>query len=225
MSFLASLRPLLAMAYPATPLRMTAEEYLAFDAAAPPGEKYEFYDGWVVPRHGYDETGTVAMAGASPEHNDIGINVAATFHALARKQGCRAGAGDQRVRSFGRAYVYPDFVLACGEPVYSDDTPPVLETPSLVLEITSTSTVAVDRGQKLTSYTQLDSLQEYWILDQEVAEVTRFARTGNSWRIENAVGLDATMRCDVLGVEIALADLYAGVDVDDQPPYAPGSPS
>ena len=44
--------------------KMTVEEYLAFDAAVPEGERYEYWDGHVV--HGYDETGTVAMVGASP---------------------------------------------------------------------------------------------------------------------------------------------------------------
>ena len=201
------------------PLHMTPEEYLAFDAAAPEGEKYEFFDGLVVPRHGYDETGTVAMAGASPNHNLIGVNLGVALAPAARKQGCLYGASDQRVRTAGRSYTYPDFVLVCGEPVYSDDTPPVLENPSLLVEILSPSTESVDRGRKLTAYTALASVTEYWVVASDVAEVTQFVRTGDGWQIRFAAGLDATIRCETLGLDVPLADVYALVEVREADPY------
>ena len=222
-SFLVAPLPPPTMAHPAQPLRMTVEEYLAFDAASPQGEKYEFYDGWVVPRHGYDKTGTVAMAGASPAHNRISFNLGAAFAPSVARKGCAPGVGDQRIRARGRAYVYADFVLAFDEPFYSDDNPPVLENPSLVLEILSESTESTDRGRKLTDYTQLESLQEYWIVAQDVAEVTRFSRIAEGWCIESVSGTDAEIRCDVLDTTVSLADLYAGLELEDRPPYLPST--
>ncbi len=201
------------------PLHMTAEEYLAFDAAAPEGEKYEFFDGLVVPRHGYDETGTVAMAGASPDHNLISGNVMMALGPVARSRKCLYGSSDQRVRSSGRSYVYPDFVFVCGDPIYSDDTPPVLENPSLVVEIASPSTEGEDRGRKLTAYTALPSVAEYWVVASDVAEVTQFVRTGDAWRIGRVAGLDAVIRCETLGLDVALADVYALVEVGEADPY------
>ena len=206
------------MAAPKLPLRMTAEEYLAFDAAAPEGEKYEFYDGWVVPRHGYDETGAVAMAGASPEHNTIGVNLGIVLGPLAQRRGCRYGAGDQRVRARERSYVYPDFVLACDPPVYSDDVPPVLENPTLVVEITSDSTAAVDRGRKLENYTALPSLREYWVVEQAEASVTQFVRDAEGWRLRTVRGIDAAVACDVLDARVPLRDVYALVELGEEPP-------
>ena len=203
----------------AFPLRMTAEEYLAFDAAAPEGEKYEFFDGLVVPRHGYDETGTVAMAGASPGHNLISGNVMMALGPVARARRCLYASSDQRVRSQGRSYVYPDFVLVCGEPVYSDDTPPVLENPSLVVEIASPSTEGEDRGRKLTAYTALPSVQEYWVVASEAAEITQFVRTGDAWRIGRVAGPGAVVRCETLSLDVPLADVYALVDVGEAHPY------
>ena len=201
------------------PLRMTAEEYLAFDAAAPEGEKYEFFDGLVVPRHGYDETGTVAMAGASPSHNQIAVNIAISLGSGGRTRGCRAGASDQRVRSVGQSYTYPDFVLVCGEPVYSDDNPPVLGNPTLLVEILSPSTENVDRGRKLTAYTALASVREYWAVASDAAEVTQFVRTGDGWQIRFTAGLDASVRCETLGLDVPLADVYALVAVGEAHPY------
>lgn len=201
------------------PLRMTAEEYLAFDAAAPEGEKYEFFDGLVVPRHGYDQTGTVAMAGASPDHGQLTLNIAVALAPEARRRGCRMATSDQRVRSSNQSYVYPDVVLVCGEPVYSDDNPAVLENPSLLVEVASRSTYRVDRGQKLERYTQLPGLTEYWVVEQNVVEVTQFVRTGDGWQIRFTAGLDATVRCETLGLDVPLADVYALVAVGEAHPY------
>jgi Uma2 family endonuclease len=212
------------MAAPALPLRMTAEEYLAFDAAAPEGEKYEFYDGWVVPRHGYDETGTVAMAGASPDHNTISVNLAAVLSPLARQRGCRYGTGDQRIRARDSSYVYSDFVLVCDEPVYSNDNPQVLENPTFVVEVTSESTAAVDRGRKLEDYTALASLREYWVVEQDEPVVTQFVRDAEGWRLRTVRGLDAAVSCGVLEAAVPLADVYALVDLEDRPPFGPAGP-
>ena len=43
-------------------LRMTVEEYFAFDAAAPEGERYEYWDGDVIPVHGYHDDGVTTTA-------------------------------------------------------------------------------------------------------------------------------------------------------------------
>ncbi len=47
----------------------TPEEFLAFDRAAPEGEKYEFLDGKIVPWNGDWQS----MAGASTSHNRITV--------------------------------------------------------------------------------------------------------------------------------------------------------
>ena len=200
------------------PLHMTAEEYLAFDAAAPEGEKYEFFSGLVVPRHGYDDTG-VAMAGASPDHNLIALNLTTALVPTARKKGCRYGASDQRVRSVGRSYTYPDFVLVCGEALYSDDNPAVLENPTFLVEVLSPSTETVDRGAKLTAYTALSSVAEYWTVEQATAGITTFVREGEAWRIGRVAGLEAVVRCETLGADVTLADVYAMVEVGEDDPF------
>lgn len=189
------------------PFRATPEEYLAYDNAS--AEKHEYWDGWVVPRHGYDASGTRAMAGASPDHNQIAMNLAGVLFPHTRRRGCRSGASDQRVRMPGGTYASPDVVLVCGEPVYSDDVPAILENPPVLVEIASESTASEDRGRKLERYTQLPSLAEYWIVEQGEAHVTQFVRRGETWQIRAASGLDAVARCEALDADVPLADLYA----------------
>ena len=167
---------------------MTVEEYLAFDAASE-DQRYEYWDGVVVPVHGYDETGTVAMAGASPSHNQVTINLAMLLNAQFGPKGCRGGMGDQRVRTEAGRYGYPDLVFVCGEPVYTDDNPPVLLNPTLLVEIASPSTVGRDRGRKLTAYTQIESLAEYWMVEPDRPELTRVVRGGGGWGLEDVYRL------------------------------------
>lgn len=193
-------------------LRMTVEEYLAFDAAAPEGMRYEYWDGEVVPVHGYDEDGVTAMAGASLPHNQIVLNLAAALHGPMTRQGCRGGSSDLRVRTEAGRYGYPDIVFVCGEPEVTDDSPPVLLNPTLLVEVASPSTAGRDRGRKLSAYTQIEALAEYWIVETDRAEVTRVVRTGDGWALRFEFGLGATVKSEALGVSVPLADVYRLVD-------------
>ncbi|WP_412062823.1 Uma2 family endonuclease [Rubrivirga sp. IMCC45206] len=197
----------------AQPLRMTVEEYFAFDAASP-DQRYEYWDGVVVPVHGYDETGTVAMAGASPSHNQVTLNLAMLLNARLGPRGCRGGAGDQRVRTDAGRYGYPDLVFVCGEPEYTDDVPPVLLNPTLLIEVASPSTAGRDRGRKLTAYTRIESLAEYWMVEPDRAEVTRVVRRADGWGLEFSLGLDATVESAELALTVPLADVYRLVELD-----------
>ncbi len=190
---------------------MTVEEYLAFDAAAPEGMRYEYWDGEVIPVHGYDDD-LQAMAGASPAHNQVTLNLAAALHGPMTARGCRGGAGDQRVRTEAGRYGYPDLVFVCGPPEYSDDSPPILLNPTLIVEIASPSTAGRDRGTKMRAYTQTESLAEYWLVETTAAEVTRVVRTGDGWALRFVVGLDAVLESEALGVAVPLADVYRLVD-------------
>ena len=191
---------------------MTVEEYLAFDAAAPEGERYEYWDGDVIPVHGYHDDGVTAMAGASPAHNQITGNLVAALHGAMTARGCRIGVGDQRVRTEDGRYSYPDLVFVCGTPEYSDDNPPVLLNPTLIVEVASPSTAGRDRGTKMRAYTQTASLAEYWLVETTTAEVTRIVRTADGWALRFVVGREAALESDALGVSVPLADVYRLVD-------------
>lgn len=201
------------------PAPMSPEAYLAFDAAAPESDRYEYIGGVATPRFGFDPDGRPVAAGASPEHNQVLLNVAVALGPEARRCGARVSLSRQRVRAAGGACVYPDLVLVCGEPVYSDDTPPVLENPSLLVEILSPSTESVDRGRKLTAYTALASVAEYWVVASDAAEITQFVRTGDGWQIRFAASLDAIVRRETLGLDVPLANVYALVEVGEADPY------
>ena len=196
------------------PLRMTVEEYFAFDHDAPEGMRYEYWDGVVVPVHGYDPRTLEAMVGASPEHNQIALNLAAALHDSMTARGCRGATSDQRVPMEPGRYGYPDLAFVCDEPVYTDDVPPTLENPTLLIELASPSTGDRDRSKKMAAYTRLASLREYWVVEPDAPAVPRVLRTPDGWGLRFVRGLDADLASDDLGVSVPLADVHRLVDLD-----------
>ncbi len=128
---------------PALTDMVSEDAYLALDAAA--DERLELLHGVVV-----------AMAGASPRHTHIVGNVFAALHAGLAGRPCLPFAQDQRVRiEQTKSYAYPDVVVVCGEPVFdTEQRPPTLENPTVIVEVLSDSTLEHDSGP---SWRSIDS--------------------------------------------------------------------
>lgn len=185
--------------------RLSVEEYLTLDAETDEG-RYEYLDGRVW-----------LLAGASPNHNLVKDNIRSELHPRLSSRGCRSFTSDQRVKISETRYVYPDVVVLCGEPEYTDESPPSLVNPELLVEVTSESTSDRDHQEKLEAYLSLDSLQEYWIASPSRALVTQYVRRGDEWMVRSVADRDARLRCDALDVELTLDAIYALVDTDDTP--------
>ncbi len=187
------------MAAPAVAHGMTPEAYFAW--VAEQDEKHEFYDGEVF-----------AMAGGSSRHARITVNVTIAFGVGLRPSGCEPYSSDMRVQlSESRRYVYPDFSAVCGPPEFLDAGELTLLNPTLVVEVLSPSTADFDLGTKATWYRALPSLQALVLVSQDAPNVTVHAREGDHWITTDVSGLSASI--DVLGVRIALADLFLGTEV------------
>ena len=187
---------------------VSPEDYLAAEQQAK--HRHEYAGGYVL-----------AMAGASENHNLIKDNLRSELHRRLRERGCRITTSDQRVKT-GASYRYPDVVMHCGEGTFSDGSPPSLLNPELLIEVTSASTAETDRIDKLTEYTEIESLREYWIAEQDRALVTQYVRDGDDWRVRFVRGLEAVLQSEHYGMEIPMADLYALVELPE-PPKPEGS--
>ncbi|WP_420455099.1 Uma2 family endonuclease [Rubrivirga sp.] len=191
--------------------RYTWEEYLAIEAAAGDGERYEYWDGEVRPVHGYHPDGVTAMAGAEPEHNQLKGNLTRELGLQLTPRGCHVFSSDQRVAVYAsHRFVYPDVVVAC-RPEYDESRPRRLLNPDLVVEVLSPSTGDSDAGAKLATYTALPSVQEVWIADPGRPLVIQYLRPdgGGDWRMRATTSLDAGLRSDALGLDLSMGDLYA----------------
>jgi Uma2 family endonuclease len=182
------------------PRRTTVEEYLTLDAKAEQG-RYEYLDGHVR-----------MLAGATPDHNLIKDNIRSELHPEIAPRGCRSFTSDQRVRLSETHYVYPDVVVVCNEPQYTDESPPSLVNPELIVEVLSPSTAKRDQQDKLDAYLGLDTLQEYWIVSPEKVILTQYVRQGDDWIVRSFRDRDATLRCEALDLDLSLGALYTLVD-------------
>ena len=195
----------------AEPLRhtriMTRAEYLAFEEEAE--TKHEFH---AFPDGGGDLGLVVAMAGASLVHNQIASNLAFELRRRLSERGCRVLTSDLRVQA-GARYYYPDVVALCDEPVIEPDVrPDTLANPLVLVEVASSSTSEMDRGKKLRAYALIESLQEYWMVEQGEPVITHATRQGDGWHVRFVRGLEATLESPALEIALPMAAVYALVD-------------
>lgn len=179
---------------------MTLAEYLATEADSP--EKREFVNGEII-----------AMSGVSTAHALVQANLTATLVGHLRGGPCRVLTSDHRVRIDETGmYAYPDLSVFCGKPRTSTERPPSLLNPTVVFEVLSESSERYDRGAKATHYRRRESLQAYVLVASQEKRVEVFARNpDSSWTLTEATG-EGTVRLTPLGVDLPLAEVYAGVD-------------
>ncbi len=176
------------------------DEYLVIEATRV-GQK---------PNLEYDGQDIVEMAGATENHAIIGSNLHLHLAPQFRKRGCRAVTTDLRV-NVGRVYRYPDLVAYCPPGDFSDEKPPSLRNPILLVEVLSDTTAQTDLDAKLREYTALPSLLEYWVVAQDAPALHRYARAAEGWRVFLYEGLDAAFESAALGVAASLAALFEDI--------------
>lgn len=194
------------MGLPLLKIRYTVEEYLALERASE--ERHEYLDGDVY-----------AMAGESPEHGAICMNLYGSLWPQLRGTPCQAFAKDTKVRS-GRLplpghsmqglFSYPDLVVVCGVMQFHDQFRDVLINPSLIIEVLSASTEAFDRGEKFRRYrTWVPTLQDYLLVAQNRPLLDHYHRIEeNRWELVPIEGLEASLQLESLHCTLRLADVY-----------------
>ncbi len=77
------------------------------------------------------------------------------------------------------------------------------------MEVSSESTQAWDHSDKLAAYTNLDPLQEYWVLDPDKPFLTQYTRDAEGWRYQAQTDLSDAVVSTAFDLEILLRNLYA----------------
>ena len=177
----------------------TAEDYLAFEREAV--EKHEYINGKIR-----------AMAGASDVHNVIAGNLFGELFVQLKNTKCRAFASDMRVlaaTSKKSDYFYPDVVVTCGKRKFDDQKKDVLLNPTVVIEVLSKSTKLKDRNEKFESYTALESLTDYVLVEQETMRIEHYVRIDEeNWKVRLLSQNSDALVFDSIGCRVALADIY-----------------
>jgi Uma2 family endonuclease len=179
--------------------KMTLEHFLAWEERQP--LRYEF-DGWQP----------VAMTGGTVAHELIGGTLRALLYERLRGKPCRSVGPTLKIEVMGRIR-YPDAFVYCA-PVVPGAT--VIREPVVVFEVLSPGTSRTDRIEKLLEYQATPSIQRYVILEQDSIGAMVFARQGSAWDGRALTETD-TLAMPEIDVELALADIYADVDLPPLP--------
>lgn len=109
-------------------------------------EEYLTYERTSDVRHEYVDGEVYAMVVGSLRHNEIALNIASALRPVARERGCHVYMSDAKVRvDAANAYYYPDVVVTCNPPANGRYA---VNAPSLIVEVLSDSTEAIDRREK-----------------------------------------------------------------------------
>ena len=193
---------------------ISPEEYLAIERSAQ--YKSEYLHGEMF-----------AMVGASRGHNLIVTNSVAELRQQLKKRPCQIYANDMRVKvSPTGLYTYPDIIVVCGKDRFDDSHKDTLLNPTVIIEVLSDSTEGYDRGKKFEHYRKLESLQEYVLIAQNKTHVERHLRQpDNQWLLMETDDLQSNIRLTSIQCELALAEIYDQVEIEEDSLAGGQSPS
>ncbi|MFT3935392.1 MAG: Uma2 family endonuclease [Chitinophagaceae bacterium] len=177
---------------------ISPEEYLATERAVE--EKNEYYDGQVL-----------AMSGASFKHNHISQNLSKNLGVFLEDKECSILSSNMRVSTPSHdAYMYPDAIIYCGDPVLEDDKFDTLLNPSVIFEILSPSTRSIDKGRKFFFYQAIPSLREYIMIDsQKIFIQLNRKQLDGTWVIEMITDLNASLTITSIDARLLLKEIYS----------------
>jgi Uma2 family endonuclease len=196
----------MSLARPYVRSSFTAAEYLAVERSSE--ERCEYLDGEIY-----------AMAGESPEHGAICINIAGQLYNQLRGKPCQVFSKDMKVRS-GPApkhgyttkglFSYPDLIVVCGELRFYDERRDVLLNPKVIIEVLSPTTEAFDRGEKWLRYqTWLPELSDYLLVSQSRPLIEHFQRReGGEWLYTLVNNLEESLHLKSIDCTLQLTDVY-----------------
>jgi len=181
--------------------KISIEEYIAIEKAN--DTKYEYHNGSIY-----------AMAGGTLNHALICGNIFGELrNALGGKnKKCITINSEVKLRiEVKNSYVYPDTMVVCGDIEKAERKSDAIKNPTVIVEVLSKSTAAYDRGDKFYLYRQIESLQEYILIEQEKAEIEVYTKKGDLWQITRFTGMETNLILSSLNVEIKLSEIYEDV--------------
>jgi len=163
-------------------------------------------------RHEFDGVGPVAMAGGTLAHASLQANLATSLTTRLRGAPCRFFGSDAKIQVADDHIRYPDGVVMCS-PMVNNAT--IIHDPVVIFEVLSPSTASADRIVKAREYQATPSVRRYIMLEQDRIGATVYARAGEGWAFQ-ILSDDAVLVMPEIGVEVALAELYEGLEFDAQ---------
>lgn len=169
-------------------------------------------------KHEYVDGEVFAMAGTSKSHNRIIRNIVKKLQTALDGTDCETFFVDIKVfvERLNRFY-YPDLLVVCGEDTESDY---YTTKPKIIIEVLSPSTALTDRREKMFIYKEIESLDEYIMIEQDkiYAEVYRRRRESSLWDWIEFFPEEEIEFASV-GFKMLMSEIYEGVELPEKKFY------
>ncbi len=162
-------------------------------------------------RHEFDGFAPVAMTGGTRDHSLICQNIYAALRSRLKGTGCVPLGPDAGVATIGDAVRYPDALVTCTK---GKGTDRLVSGVVVVFEVSSASSVRVDRIDKPVEYAAVPSMRRYVILDHLGPRLTVHARdAGEGPWMQTELRAGDVLAMPEIGADVPVAEFYEGTDL------------
>ena len=168
--------------------------------------KHEWFDGEVF-----------SMAGGTPEHSEIAVNIMIGLGTRLRDKPCRVYNGDLQVKIEATGLrTYPDVSVVCPPKRFDPNDPNALLNPKILIEVLSPSTENYDRTVKFDHFKQIESLTDYLLISTDCVRVEQYKRIENgTWSVETFTSLSEIVTLESADVELPLEEVYERLELPE----------
>lgn len=155
------------------------------------------------------------MAGGTLPHGLICGNIFGELRMKLKEKdsSCVVINSDVKLNVFSEnSFLYPDAMVICGEIEMAKQEKNAVTNPVLIVEVLSKSTASYDRGHKFYLYRQIETLQEYVLIEQDKPQVEIYKRTANLWDITRIKGINKQVYFSSLELSIPMKDIYERIN-------------
>lgn len=175
---------------------MTVEEYIEFEERSE--VRHEFIHGNLYP-----------MPGTTTDHNDICYNIKNALKQIIKNLRVYTESVKAQITS-ERDYTYPD-VMVVSDP-RDFESPYIKKYPPVIFEVISKTSRLDDAVDKFIRYKNIESLQNYILVDSEKQWVeVRVKLENGSWEASTYLPSDERFPVPALGVDLTFEAVYEGV--------------
>ncbi len=151
------------------------------------------------------------MSGGTLAHDLIAMNMVGALAGRLGGSGCFVHGSNLKVRCRSGSVVYPDLFVRCGP---ADPGVTEVDDPVLVVEVESLLTKRYDMHDKRHAYQSAPSVQHIVFVAASSCRVELVTRQGDDrWLSTLVRRLDAALPLEALGIELSVAEVYAGTPV------------
>lgn len=163
-------------------------------------------------KHEYHAGKIVAMAGGTPVHSLVAMNIGGELRTQLRGKPCQSHGSDFRVRAEDSTF-YPDVMVACPPPRLDSELPNTLLNPRIVVEVLSPSTESYDRSFKWFHYQQIPELTDFLLVSPDSRTIEHYRRQDDSSWLYQKLGEGDTVELATIGCALPVSTCFSGMDM------------